>query len=29
MAFTSANGRTQTVLADINITPLWMSCWCC
>src|ERR1700692_4476724 len=22
MAFTSANGRTQTALADINITPL-------
>jgi biopolymer transport protein TolR len=22
MAFTSSNGRTQTALADINITPL-------
>jgi len=22
MAFTSANGRTQTALSDINITPL-------
>ena len=22
MAFTSTNGRTQTALADINVTPL-------